>query len=279
MTKQEFKQRRIKLRKRDLTLGEMVKILKRPKTTIYFHVRQIPISTILKEKIAKIYREKAALAHPPKGVSILNRHCFDFGEWNREKVSLIAHAMFDGEIHLSRGVAYNNRSLVLINQFKRNMNLLYKHKPHLYINKKTKVVRLSYYNVELGSLFKNKAIELTAKILNFPLEFKRTFLQSFFNDEGAIYFRGTIRRIKGYQYNDKILFIVQKLLKYFDIESMVDSRFHEITIGRRENLEKFAKEINFTPGLCVNGDRPNSIWKKSLEKREILNMALKSYLN
>ncbi|OGN13787.1 MAG: hypothetical protein A3C71_02230 [Candidatus Yanofskybacteria bacterium RIFCSPHIGHO2_02_FULL_43_15c] len=90
MTKQEFKAKCIELRKQNFTLGEIGKILKRPKTTIYFHVSKIPISQTLKEKISQISREKAAKYHPQKGVSLLNRHACAFGEWTPEKISLIA---------------------------------------------------------------------------------------------------------------------------------------------------------------------------------------------
>ncbi|OGN13786.1 MAG: hypothetical protein A3C71_02225 [Candidatus Yanofskybacteria bacterium RIFCSPHIGHO2_02_FULL_43_15c] len=185
--------------------------------------------------------------------------------------------MFDGEIKYG-GILYNNRSQILIESFKNLMKQLYSYEPRIYLNKKSGVIRLGYFNVELGPIFKSKAVELVREITTFPLNFQRVFLQAFFNDEGGIYFNGSKRRVKGYQYNNKILFLVQKLLMNFEIESVVDTRFHEIIIGRRKNLEKFAEEINFASGLCVNGERSNSIWKKSLEKRVILNMALKSYL-
>jgi len=103
---------------------------------------------------------------------------------------------------------------------------------------------------------------------------------SVFDDEGSIYFQNktNIKTIRGYQYNDKILYLVQKLLENFQIESKVSTRFNEIVISCRKNLEKFAREINFSSGVKINGNRSNSIWKKDLEKREILRMALASYL-
>lgn len=47
----------------------------------------------------------------------------------------------------------------------------------------------------------------------------------------------------------------------------------------KKNLDLFAAEINFSPGVCVNGNRSNSAWKESLEKREILRRALASYIS
>ena len=106
---------------------------------------------------------------------------------------------------------------------------------------------------------------------------KIAFLQSFFDDEGSVDFRKAVRRVRGYQHNDKILFLIQKLLKDFQIASKVDTRFHEIIIGRRENISKFARKINFSKGVKINGKRSNSVWKKSLEKKTILAKLLSSY--
>ena len=103
-------------------------------------------------------------------------------------------------------------------------------------------------------------------------------MRSFFDDEGSVDLRGAVRRVRGYQHNNKILFLVQKLLKDFQIASKVDTRFHEIIIGRRDNIKRFAKEINFTKGVRVNGKRSNSVWKKSLEKKTILTNLLSSYM-
>lgn len=278
MTKQEFKQKCIGLRNQNFTLGEIVKILKRPKTTIYFHVSKVPISKVLKEKIRQINIEKVAKAHPSKGVSLLNRHPTDFKIWNYNLVNLFAHVIFDGEVSRS-GIAYNNRSGVLLENFKTNMKSIYSYEPARYINQRTGVVRLGYFSVELSAFAHNKISILLANIATLTRRLQRAFLRAFFDDEGCVYFqsKNNRRQVKGYQYNNKILFLVQKLLKNFQIESKVDSRFHEIIIGRRKNLEQFAKEINFSAGLKINGNRSNSIWKKDLEKREILKMALASY--
>jgi len=46
-----------RLRKKGFTLGEIVKKTGLPKTTVYDHIRDIPLSNVLKEKIKK-YGEK-----------------------------------------------------------------------------------------------------------------------------------------------------------------------------------------------------------------------------
>ena len=279
MTRQEFKQKCIELRKQNFTLTEMVKILQRSKTSIYFHIKKISKSNVLENKLHQIKKNTADKIRLPKGISLLNRHPINFSSWDAKLVDLFAHILFDGEIN-RWGIAYNNRSKVLLENFEKNMEFVYLYKPAKYLNKLTGVIRLGYHNVELSIFAKEKTSFLLKNILTFDKELQKSFLRAFFNDEGSIYFQinKKTRRIKGAQHNNDILFLIQDLLRVFNIESTVDTRFHEIIIGRRKNLEKFAEEINFAPGLCVNGNRSNSIWKKSLEKREILNMALKSYL-
>ena len=277
MTSLEFKQKCIELRKQDFTIAEMVKILNRPKTSIYFHIKNIPKTDIL---LAKIKEENNACLNRIrpnlKGISWKGRHCKEFEKWTPGLINLVAHSVFDGEIHKA-GVNYNNRSIVLIENFKTRMKSIYNHEPSVY---KTSgdVIRICYFSSELRDLFIKKSNELIDSILFEDIERQRAFLTAFFNDEGSMDFRGKKRQVRGYQHNNEILFLVQKLLDNFNIESKVSTRFHEIIISRRGNLEKFAKEINFSTGLKVNGSRSNSVWKKDLEKREILRMALASYL-
>ncbi|MBI2474484.1 MAG: LAGLIDADG family homing endonuclease [Candidatus Taylorbacteria bacterium] len=94
-----------------------------------------------------------------------------------------------------------------------------------------------------------------------------------------MYFIGNRRAVRGYQHNYKILLLVKTLLSEFDIDGHIDKKHNEIVISRKKNLEKFARQINFAPGLCVNGKRSNSVWNKSREKRNILKSALASYQN
>jgi hypothetical protein len=72
--------------------------------------------------------------------------------------------------------------------------------------------------------------------------------------------------------------LIQKLLKDFNIESKIDSKYKEIVISRKESLIRFRNEINFSRGIYINPKRRNSIWKQKLEKREILDKIINSYL-
>ncbi len=282
MTKHEFKQKCIELRLQNYTLGEIVKILKKPKTTIYFHIQKIPVSDVLKEKKSHLSRaiiqdaRKRGLT-PQKGKTTTGRKFKSFSKWTPEIVNLVGHLTFDGEI-LRAKCSYNNRAQVLISLVSDLMKFVYDYDPKVQV-KTDGVIRISYYNIELANYLKVKSEELINIISNLSKECQRSFLKAFFDDEGCISFekKRKRRKLRGFQYNDGILFLIQRLLLNFGIESKVDARFHEIIISRKKNLERFAREINFTPGLCVNGKRSNSIWKKDLEKREILQKALNSY--
>lgn len=67
------------------------------------------------------------------------------------------------------------------------------------------------------------------------------------------------------------------MLLDFGIESKIDEKYNEIVISRKENLIKFRDKINVSKGIYINPERKNSIWKRKLEKREILEMVINSY--
>ena len=158
------------------------------------------------------------------------------------------------------------------------MGYLYKFEPVRYTNPLTGVKRISYFNVALSIYFKQKANELLKNIETFSKSLKKEMLKAFFDDEGCIDFRKkrNLRRVRGYQKDMKILLLIKKLLANFGIASNIH-RPNEVVITGKENLKRFQKEINFSPGVYINGNRSNSIWKKSLEKRDILDLAIKSF--
>lgn len=51
----------------------------------------------------------------------------------------------------------------------------------------------------------------------------------------------------------------------------------EIVISRKPSFIKFRDKINFSKGVYINPKHRNSIWKKKLEKREILDIIIASY--
>jgi len=270
-----FKQQCIELRRKDHTLNEIMSMTGRAKTTIYAHIKDIPLSVGKREDIAnnsiKLARKVAASR---KGKS--KRPHKIFTKWSPGHVLLVAHLMFDGET--TKSCVYNNRGEALIHRVKYLMQLVYDYEPIYYCNELTQVQHISYHNVALTAFLRKKSTELINKIHTMPKRLQREFLRAFFDDEGCMDYRPrtNIRRIRGYQNSRDILMIAQKLLENFHIESKLQGR-NEVVITGKENLKKFQKEINFSKGVRLNPHRKNSIWKKPIEKRELLDMAIKSF--
>jgi hypothetical protein len=272
-----FKEQCIALRKAGLSLTEIVRETGRPKTSIYSYIRGIPLSP-----------ERLALARKRSGERIRNfplaragksaKPFKSFSEWDIQRVSLVAHLLFDGEISLRRGCAYNNRSQALLRQFSQDMRCVYDFEPRRYTNPYTGVHRVSYHNVALAAYFQNKSEELLKEIAEMSLALQRAFLRAFFDDEGCIDFRIDEKRrsIRGYQKDIRTLGLVQNVLAVFGIRARIQAP-NEVVITGRDNLLKFEQEVNFSSGVYVNGNRANSRWKKDFEKRAILRMAIESY--
>ncbi len=261
------------LRKKGFTLGQIIKVTKLPKTTVFDHIYDVPLS----DKIKKHIREDRAkkFNKKRKGKCVLGRVVPKPENWTKELIFLTAHFMFDGEI--SKGSCiYNNRNKSLIDHVKSLMGKVFNLQPYDWFNKDTGVRRISYHYVELADYMRKRALELNKYIKSASIEEKRIFLKAFFDDEGSVHFDK--RLVRGYQYNLEILKLVQKLLKDFDIESKIDEKYKEIVISRKPNLIKFQDKINFSKGVYINPNRKNSIWKKKLEKRKLLDMAINSYL-
>jgi len=208
------------LRKKGFTLGEIIKIVKLPKTTVYDHIYDIFLPLEMKERIKRKVIER-------------------------------------------------------ITKFSREMKKIFNLKPHEWFNEETGVYRVSYHYVELANYIWMKAQKLRKNIKTASLLAKRIFLKAFFDDEGSIHFDKKL--VRGFQYNLEILKLIQKLLKDFNIESKIDEKYKEIVISRKLNLIKFRDKINFSKGVYINPNRKNSIWKKKLEKREILDYTINSY--
>ena len=257
-------------------MNRIVAITGRPKTSVYFHIRDVKLPADVKRRIA----ERSTLRlikfnRSRKGKSARGRHPNEFTSWNADLVCLVSHFLFDGEIRYG-GCVYTNRSTTLLNRVERLMRSVYDHPPKR-IEASPGVYRISYHNVELAAYLRGRAKELLQRIPTAPREWQRAFLSSFFDDEGSVYFIGTKRRVRGYQHSFEMLTLIHELLQKFRIESTLDRKYNEVTISRRENIERFAREINFSPGVRINGQRSNSIWKRSLEKRKILRRAIASY--
>jgi len=271
------------LRRNGFTVREISKLIKLPQTTVYDHILDIPISLKLKER-TKIKQAKNTQRliefniKERKGKCLYGRVVPKPKGWTSELIFLVSHFMFDGEIQ-THSCIYHNRNKALINGVESLMKRVFSLRPYRWVNKETGVCRISYHYVELAEYMREKAEELKKCIYNASLSEKKIFLKAFFDDEGSAYFRKKQKRraVRGYQYNLAILKLVQSLLRNFDINSKIDEKYKEIVISKKSNLIKFRGRINFSKGVCINPNRKNSIWKKKLEKREILNRIIDSY--
>ncbi len=273
---QSFKNQCIALRKQDFSLLEIAKITGRPKTSVYTHIKDIPLSEDKLQRIKKSYGDHIrTYAIGRKGKS--EKTFKPFQMWTPKTVLLVAHLVFDGGLYRTT-CAYNSRSAALIQRVEKLMCVLYTFEPKRHKNKITGVFRISYHNVALGAYLQKKATELIEVIERLSRSEQREFLRAFFDDEGCMDYRPkrNQRRVRGYQKDVKKLVLVQRLLTNFDIEASI-KKPNEVVIKGKKNLQRFQKEINFSPGVRINGKRSNSLWKESLEKRELLDRAIASF--
>lgn len=271
-----FKELCIELRKQDRSIIEIMRITGRPKTSIYAHIKGMPLSTKrIEQSRAASGKQIREFAIARKGKSA--RAFRPLEEWSADSVLLIAHLLFDGEIARTR-CAYNNRSIILIERVERLMREWYDFEPSRYYNKMTGVSRITYNNVALGSFLNTKSRELLQEIKKMPSDLKREFVRAFFDDEGCMDYRPDENRrsIRGYQKDVRILKIIKSLLADFDIAARIVLP-NEVVIVGKENLKRFEREINFSAGVYMNGNRSNSRWKKHVEKRELLKQAIASF--
>lgn len=260
-----------------MTIGEIMRLTGRPKSSIYTHIRNVPLTPEQKKKIVEKHTARiVAFNRARKGISALGRHPKKFDSWGASSVSLVAHLLFDGEMNDRGSCVYTNSNHVLLEQVRVAMKEVYDFEPR-HIESTPGVFRISYHNVELQAYLKQKAVQLLNEIMILEKELQRQFLKTFFDDEGSVYFIGARRAVRGYQHDYSLLMLIQTLLKNFGINSVIDQKYKEVTVTRKENLLRFQREIDFSAGLCINGKRTNSIWKESLEKREILRRAIASY--
>ena len=276
MGKDQFKETCRELREKGYTLAEIVSVTGRPKTSVYFHISDLPLNLKTKARVKKeagMRIRKYSIARTGKSIKPFKK----FARWTPELVLLVGHLIFDGEI--MRGVcSYNNRSSSLIQRVERLMKKVYVFEPKKYFEEQTAVTRIAYHNVEMGAYLQGEAHNLLENITELSPSHKKEFLRAFFDDEGCMDFRPkrNKRNIRGYQKNRKVLVTIEKLLNDFDIDAHIEEP-NEVVISKKENLLKFQKIINFSEGVKVNGNRTNSTWKKDMEKSLLLEMAIDSY--
>jgi hypothetical protein len=265
------------LRKRGHTLGEIVAKTNLPKTTVFHHIKKIVKSEELKIKLAFGHKDRMKnFAANRRGKSFKLYPYWEPTEWTPRFVNLVAHFIFDGAMKRTSAI-YNNRSEILINSVASLMDELLGVSDYKLYKDKNGVTRISYNHVQITAFLRNKAVELLEYISNASNDEKLAFLKAFFDDEGNVSLTFKHKIVRGYQHSIVILELVQKLLSDLGIFSRIQPKFYEICISRKADIIRFRNLINFSEGVCINGARLNSVWGKSLEKREILENLIESY--
>ena len=266
------------LRHEGRSLNYIVNAVGLPKTTVYDYIKNITLTEKQKFDIEHQRRELLKRPSPKKGKCRPGREIVKPVAWSKELINVVAHFAFDSCIRPSECIYYN-RSKSQIANLRLGVYKIFGIKPKDQI-RADGVMVISYYNVELADYIRNKADEIFSYLKNEATkEEKRAFLRAFFDDEGNIYFKKGTRRIRGYQKSIKILKNINNIMSEFGICGRIYPKIGAIEITQREQLENFAKEIGFSPGIMLNSLRKNSIWKKNIEKDKVLDLALSSYIN
>ncbi len=267
------------LRRRGYSLSRIVEATALPKTTVYGYIKDIVLTPqqkdVLKQKERLLRRSKP---NPRKGKCITGREMrSSLSHWNSDLVHVVAHFIFDGRIG-RHGCTYYSRSQDQINHLKDMVHNIFGIEPKYKISEDG-VRKICFYNVEFADYIRTKAKEVFPYLKNgADRESKRVFAQAFFDDEGNVYYNKLAqRRIRGYQNSIYILNDIREILNDFTIEGKIYSGGKAIEITGRENLVKFAREINFSPFIKLNPERKNSIWRRDISKREVLSLAMASY--
>jgi len=269
-----------KLRKQGFSLGRIIKVAKLPKTTVWDQIGDIKLNKKAK-KYFELNRDKNVLRanKKRKGKCWPGRIVVKPSNWSPELIYVLSHFLFDGTIRRDC-CEYYNQGIDQINKMRKNVNFLFKVDSKIY-DCKNSVKKLRYSYVELGEYVIKKIKELKRYIKTASMKERKIFLRSFFDDEGCVSVEGNYksRRIRGYQHSKEILKLIKKLLRDFDIKSRINKTNTEVCISRKINLIKFQKDIDFSPGIYINPNRKNGIWKTKIEKRKILEKAINSYLD
>lgn len=265
------------LRAEGFSFGEIASKLRLPKSVAHWHARNIELSPSQKRTIAK-KRQDLCRAHPNrrKGRCVAGRNVHKPVLWNEELVHVIAHLIFDGSIEKCGCVYYNSSEINAVHMsglLKRVFGVEPKIKA-----RENGVYAVSAYYVELADYAREKEKELLEYIRIAPKNETITFLRAFFDDEGSVYYKDGKRRIRGSQDSIQILGLVKALLTDLGISSRIDVTAKAVEISGRKELAHFKDLIGFSEGIFVNPERKNSIWKQKLEKMDILNRALDSYI-
>ncbi len=248
------------------------------KSTLYFYLKDIFLNSKQKQEVE--VRRKAKCSdkpNPRKGKCLPGREIIKPETWSDKLVHVVAHFMFDGRVD-EDGCIYYSKDRYQIEHMKNLISELFQAKPRIQL-RDNGVYGLVFYHVEFAKHIKR----LQEKIFDYlnngsSLSDKKEFLKAFFDDEGNIYYSKNTRRVRGYQKSLQRLELIRDLLLGLGINGRINRDGAYIEISGRENLKRFSQDINFSSKIYLNPERKNSIWRKKIAKRKLLELAIDSYM-
>ena len=87
------------LRRKGFSLGNIIRVVRLPKTTVYGHIRNINLSPEIQNRLNQSsIRQLVEFNHKRKGKCLPRRIVLKPKRWFCDLIYLIAHFMFDGQI-------------------------------------------------------------------------------------------------------------------------------------------------------------------------------------
>lgn len=266
----------IKRRQEGESLKRLVVGFGLPKSTIQGWIVNIRLSKTAQQVIDSRARAQRIKALSNRRLVLPPRLYTDV--FSPDLVRFLAHCLFDGSIRHDQAIYYSSH-FALAEKFAIDGQKLFGLRPRWGQNS-DKVYRVHFFSKNLAEFLLERKSFLLENIGHMKSAHKLEFLKAFFNDEGSVSYRVETgkRAVRGYQKDVYVLEVVASLLKGFGINSKLESLNHspEIAIRGQENIEKFARIINFDAGVSFLATRKNSYYKKPVEKRALIQL-LASY--
>lgn len=262
------------LRRRGYSIGEIARTLTRSESTVHWHIKDIQLTQAQRERIHARWRTVMVQVNARRRGRALKPTMFRTPRWSGNLVHLVAHLSFDGRVDRFGGYYYNRsyrQALHVKKLFRHLLGLT----PRMKLRRHGIWV-VSYCNVEVASWLSEKERQLLGAV-HLHGEWRRQWLKAFFDDEGHIHIAKHIRRVRASQDDPQVLRNAQQFLRTLGIQGRMDTHARALEITGRENLRTFRKRINFSSGIYINAHRKNGLWRRPIEKRKLLDIALASY--
>lgn len=269
-----MKERCRRLRRRGYSIGHIASELKLSESTVHWHVKDIVLTVDQRERLRRQKRMLMAHVNARRRGRPLHPVVFNRPAWSKDLVHLIAHLSFDGRVD-RYGCYYYSRNYAQVSHVKEALEALLEIAPKLRQRSNGMWV-VSYCNVAVADWLHQRESELLGVIRSRPA-WRLQWLQSFFDDEGHMHYVRSHRRVRASQKDRSVLRLAKSFLEEIGMRCRVDHKARAVEVTGRHNLEAFRRHINFSNGLCINGQRKNGHWHQDVSKRELLNLALSSY--